>query len=225
MKMTRVSFVMADAAGVRETKKREKEARIRAAAIALIHEKGFDAMTTAEVARRAGIAAGTLFLYVESKEELLDLVFAGEIGAVADSALATLPPRMDIIGRLLHVYGALLEFYARDLELARLLVAGALLPGPRSRSSPLTVEFVERVARVIEDAQERKQLNRDCPPLELALHTFTLYVGAVLFVVNRYGTVTQACLMLRRGLELLFLGLRTGRGRWRLPVRPKRRKS
>jgi AcrR family transcriptional regulator len=208
--------------GIREQKKRDKEARIRAAALALLRERGFDGMKTDEVARRAGIATGTLFLYVKTKEELLDLVFAGEIGAVADSALTTMPARSDLLGKLLHVFGALLEYYARDLAIARVLVVGALVPGPRSRSAPLTTGFLQRLAAIIEDAQERGQIDRQAYPLELALHAFTLYVGAVLFVINGYGNVSEACLSLRRGLELLFLGLRTGRGKRRLY--PRRRK-
>jgi AcrR family transcriptional regulator len=205
-------------AGLRERKKRDKEARIRAAALALMREKGFAATTTAEVARKAGIATGTLFLYVKSKEELLDLVFSGEIGEVAERGLATLPHHADIVTKLLHVFRALYDYYARDLEISRVLLTSAVLPSERSRSAPLTMQFLARVGALIEEAQRRGELAGDAFPVELALFAFTLYVGGVMTIINRFGDVDAACQTLRRGLELLFRGLRPP------PKKPKKRR-
>lgn len=58
--------------------RRRKHARPRellAAALALFIEKGFDATRTEEIAERAGVSKGTLYLYFDSKEDLFnDLV-------------------------------------------------------------------------------------------------------------------------------------------------------
>jgi AcrR family transcriptional regulator len=62
-------------AGRREQNKQEKLARIAAAAKALFAAKGFAQTTTQEIAERAEIGAGTLFLYAKSKEDLLVMVF------------------------------------------------------------------------------------------------------------------------------------------------------
>ena len=56
---------------------RRKEARpgeLLAAALGLFVEKGFAATRVEEVARRAGVSKGTLFLYFPSKEELFKAV-------------------------------------------------------------------------------------------------------------------------------------------------------
>ncbi len=56
---------------------RRKDARpgeLLAAALDLFVEKGFAATTVQEVARRAGVSKGTLFLYFASKEELFKAV-------------------------------------------------------------------------------------------------------------------------------------------------------
>jgi TetR/AcrR family transcriptional regulator len=56
---------------------RRKDARpgeLLAAALDLFVEKGFAATRTEEVARRAGVSKGTLFLYFASKEELFKAV-------------------------------------------------------------------------------------------------------------------------------------------------------
>ena len=65
------------AATVRAKRERRKEARpgeLLAAALQLFVEKGFAATRAEEVARRAGVSKGTLFLYFSSKEELFKAV-------------------------------------------------------------------------------------------------------------------------------------------------------
>lgn len=62
---------------VRAKRERRKEARpgeLLAAALDLFVEKGFAATRSEEVAARAGVSKGTLFLYFPSKEELFKAV-------------------------------------------------------------------------------------------------------------------------------------------------------
>lgn len=62
---------------VRAKRERRKEARpgeLLAAALDLFVEKGFAATRVEEVAQRAGVSKGTLFLYFSSKEELFKAV-------------------------------------------------------------------------------------------------------------------------------------------------------
>ena len=65
------------ASGVRIKRERRKEARpgeLLAAALDLFVEKGYAATRVEEVAQRAGVSKGTLFLYFASKEELFKAV-------------------------------------------------------------------------------------------------------------------------------------------------------
>jgi len=62
---------------VQAKRERRKEARpgeLLAAALELFVEKGYAATRSEEVARRAGVSKGTLFLYFASKEELFKAV-------------------------------------------------------------------------------------------------------------------------------------------------------
>jgi AcrR family transcriptional regulator len=61
-------------AGRRERNKQQKLERIVAAATELFAERGVDEVTTQEIADKADIGAGTLFLYAKTKGELLLLV-------------------------------------------------------------------------------------------------------------------------------------------------------
>jgi len=72
------------------TRQRRKEARpheLLEAALELFVEKGFAATRAEEVAQRAGVSKGTLYLYYPSKEELLKAVIAHYLGArIANTA-------------------------------------------------------------------------------------------------------------------------------------------
>ncbi len=71
-------------------RRRRKEARpqeLLDAALALFVEKGFAATRAEEVAARAGVSKGTLYLYYPSKEELLKAVIAHYLSArIAEGA-------------------------------------------------------------------------------------------------------------------------------------------
>jgi AcrR family transcriptional regulator len=197
---------------LRERSQAAKGERIRAAALALFKERGFEATTTREVADRASIAAGTLFLYVRNKEELLDFVFAGEIERVVDARWASLPRRGDLVTRLMHLFDGLYEFYARDLELARLLVRHAVL-ARQGGSTRLTYGFLGRLAELVAEARAAGQLGGTLDPGELAIHAFTLYLGGVFAIVNGVMARDAASAMALRALEVHFAGLRPTRKR------------
>jgi len=65
-------------------RRRRKDARpqeLLEAALAVFVEKGFTATRTEDVARRAGVSKGTLFLYYPSKQKLLEAVIAHYLSA------------------------------------------------------------------------------------------------------------------------------------------------
>ena len=53
----------------------EKEQKILDTALPLFVEKGFHGTSTAEIAKTAGVATGTLFHYFKTKEELIDRLY------------------------------------------------------------------------------------------------------------------------------------------------------
>jgi len=91
---------------LRERKKTAKQERILEAATGLFAEKGYEAVTTAEIAEAAEVGVGTLFRYAGSKAELLVAVMnsrfaegieaglseAAEGRAMAESIIAILRP-------------------------------------------------------------------------------------------------------------------------------------
>jgi AcrR family transcriptional regulator len=65
----------------RDTLKREQ---VVAAAIAILDEEGYDALSMRRLAQRLGATAPTLYWHVRNREELLDLVADKVVGEVLD---------------------------------------------------------------------------------------------------------------------------------------------
>jgi AcrR family transcriptional regulator len=163
----------------RERNKQEKRAALLAAAHALFSRNGFAATTTAEIAARAGVGAGTLFLYFASKDDLLVAIFREEMDALVERAFATLPRRASLLAELLHVYGAMIVLHERDRELARAFVKEMLFVRPQNRDA--VFEFIEgldaRVAERIALRQRRGELDASVPPILAAENFFALYIA------------------------------------------------
>jgi AcrR family transcriptional regulator len=92
-------------------RQRRKEARpqeLLDAALELFAEKGFAATRSEEVAARAGVAKGTLYLYYPSKEELLKAIISQrlqtEIAAGAEQVQQFIGPTSALLTDILTVW-------------------------------------------------------------------------------------------------------------------------
>ena len=163
----------------RERNKQQKRAALLAAARVLFARRGFAETTTAQIAERAGVGAGTLFLYFASKHDLLVAIFRADMDAVVERAFATLPRRTALLAELMHVYGAMIALHARDPELARAFVKEMLFVS--SRDSARVFAFIDalnaRVAARIALRQARGELAADAPAGLVAENLFALYIA------------------------------------------------
>jgi AcrR family transcriptional regulator len=196
--------------GLRERQKRDKTERLRRAAWELFVERGYDATSTREIAERAGVATGTLFLYARDKADLLFLVFEHRLAEAVDEAFATLPEDLPLVEQLRHLFRACFAMYAKSPAVARRFVAE--LPGadgPNAvRVNGLTLAFLQRVAALVERAGERGEVRRDVPPLFAAQTVFGLYFMALQSWLGGWDSLESAVeTTLAGSLRLLFDGL------------------
>ena len=165
------------ALGRRERNKLDKLTRIKHAARTLFASKGFATTTTREIAESADIGAGTLFLYCKTKEELLVLIFREEMGHTLDGAFATLQEKQSLLEQLLHVFDAVITYHEQNVELARIFVKELQFVEGRLRqeANAFLADWYERMAKLIERAQQRRELRTGVSPLPLARNCFALY--------------------------------------------------
>jgi AcrR family transcriptional regulator len=110
------------APGLRERNKIDKLQRIREAARAAFEEKGFDDATLREIARRAGVGLGTLFLYASDKRDLLFLLYTDALEAITARAFADVPEEGAFLDELVAIFDPYYRFFGEQPGLSRYLL-------------------------------------------------------------------------------------------------------
>jgi AcrR family transcriptional regulator len=105
--------------GLRELGKSERQRRIKEAAKAVFSEVGYDKATTREIAHRAHVSIGTIFVYARDKRDLLFLVINDELNPVADVARRELPDDKPVLDRLCVLARPWYHYFAANLTLGR----------------------------------------------------------------------------------------------------------
>ena len=98
-----------------------RRAQILEAAAALFAEKGYQRATVKEIAARAGVAPGTIYLYFENKRELLLAIADRLIAQPVDQTLAE-ASRMDAEGYIAAILRDRIRFARENRALLRALV-------------------------------------------------------------------------------------------------------
>ena len=119
-------MAMLDAAarpmGQRERNKIDKLRRIKDAARELFIAKGFDDTMTREIAIRAGVGLGTIFVYAANKRDLLFLIVNDELENITKEAEASISEQASLLENLLDVSRRHYEFFRRQPALSRLVL-------------------------------------------------------------------------------------------------------
>ncbi len=197
--------------GQREKNKLEKRERIRRAAWELFTTEGYEATTTKAVARRAGVAAGTVFLYASDKRDLLFLVMHDRLSEAVLGSFATLPRSARLEDQLLHVFRALFRMYGEHPAVASEFVRAHPVTGqgPNAQAvEALTMTFVFRIAQLVQAAAQRGEVDPAIEPTLAAQNLFGLYFAALFAWLSGYATLEAALDRgLRSSIELLMRGL------------------
>ena len=96
----------------RDLQKQDKRARILEAAVKVFAGHGFFNATIAQIAREAGVADGTIYLYFKSKDELLFVLFDEKMSQLLDEAKAQIAGQPDgpaQLTRFIHLHFELVE--------------------------------------------------------------------------------------------------------------------
>ena len=196
--------------GRREANKREKLARIRAAAADVFLRKGYEDATLREIAAAADVAFGTLFLYAKNKQDLLLLLFDEELPALTERAFKKATADMPFLDQLMTFFT---EFYAffnetpalsrdmmREITFTGGIVSARIWEGVRGTE--------EHVARLVARAQADDRVSWSIAP-SLAAHViFSLYRVEIRFCLDHpEPDVNGSLANLRQQFEVLFSGL------------------
>jgi TetR/AcrR family fatty acid metabolism transcriptional regulator len=143
----------------------EKPQQIIDAAVRVFARKGYFNSRVSDIAREAGIAAGTIYLYFKTKEDVLVTVFRekmAEFVATLWRAIASEPDAVAKIERLVHMHFEMLEGQPDMAEIVQI----ELRQGQKFFRGPATQEigaYFALIASVLEEGVASGRFRRDLP--------------------------------------------------------------
>nr|ART40133.1 K170 [uncultured bacterium] len=201
----------------REQNKRDKRRRIQSAARALFSKAGFENTTLREIARKAGVALGTISLYADDKRDLVLLIFSEEIAALIERAAKAPRKSQSLADQLTAFFGEFYKEYAREPTLYRMLLRENLFYG-RSTHSAAFKENVRRIIDCIEALivaqQKAGRMAAGVDPALVGRHFFFVFFAAVRWWITDDKPVAKDGIAdLRRLFRLTVSGVAPQRAR------------
>jgi TetR/AcrR family fatty acid metabolism transcriptional regulator len=187
----------------------DKRAAILRAAITVFADRGFFNAQVADVARAAGVAAGTVYLYFRSKDELLVSIFEMTMREAIDAGRAAVQGIDDPVERLRRIAHLHLERMGRDRDLA-VVFQVELRQSTKFMeqfSATQVREYLGILRDIIADGQARGRLRADVHPTLAAKVLFgALDEMATNWILSRrrYSLVSDADAV----LDLFFHGVK-----------------
>jgi AcrR family transcriptional regulator len=168
-------------AGRRERHRTETRDRLYRAALALFAERGFLETTVEDITEAADVGKGTFFNYFPTKEHIL-AEFGGQRTAAVERALqkarATNGPVLDVLRELV---GDAVGQADKSAALLRAIFAA------HASCTSVREELVKRMhlarrilTQIILLAQERGEIRRDIPAIDLARMTQRIFMGVTM---------------------------------------------
>jgi AcrR family transcriptional regulator len=197
--------------GLRERNKLDKLRRIKDAASELFIRKGYDDTTTREIAVRAGVGLGTIFVYAATKRDLLFLIVNDDLQRLVERAAATVRPERAILDNLLRIFQLHYRYFAQEPALSRLALRemSFYATGPEAKKFLKTRErLVALITEIVRIAIDRKAISSTESPSLIAQVIFSIYnVEIRHWLSSDELNLRRGLNALRRQLKLLMSGL------------------
>src|SRR5580692_10452686 len=144
----------------------DKRERILGAAVHVFADKGFYATRVSEVAKAAGVADGTIYLYFRSKDEILVSLFEDRVERLLAFLHTELPASStasEKLQRIIELQLGLLEG-ERDLAEVITVILRQSTKLMKHYAAPKFTAYLDAIARVVAEGQAAGELRGDVSP-------------------------------------------------------------
>ncbi len=145
---------------------RDKRDRILKAAVKVFAKNGFHATRVSEVAKAAGVADGTIYLYFKSKEELLVSLFEDRVEKLLAFMRESLPKQKSAPERLRAVIDMQLGLLEGERDLAE-VVTVIIRQSTRLMkefAAPQFLAYLDAIAKIVQEGQAAGDFRTDVSP-------------------------------------------------------------
>jgi len=154
--------------------KGDKRERILRASEVVFAKHGFYNARVAEIAREAGVADGTIYLYFKSKDDLLYSLFESRMALVNGALAEAMGAHQDPRDRVLAFIRTYLSLVAQQPEVAEVLTVELRQSSKfmKEYANPRFGEFLKLLAQTIAEGQKSGAFVADPPAPLLARAVF-----------------------------------------------------
>ena len=144
----------------------DKRARILDAAVKVFAERGFHSATVAEIARGAGVADGTIYLYFKGKDDLLLRLFDEKMTELLAQARAAVQKESTAPGKLRRFIQLHLALVERNPDLASVLIVELRQSAQflKAADRQKLAAYVDLIAEVVREGQQSGELDGNVSP-------------------------------------------------------------
>jgi AcrR family transcriptional regulator len=195
--------------GKREENKQRKLAKIAKAAKQVFSKKGFDVATMQEIAKLAGVATGTLFLYADNKRDIAYLAMADDFNQAVVVA-STLPTNEAYVDQIVACWRPYFVMHNANPEMAKIILSEFLFFAGKQarRHGEGVVAMKSEATRRAVLCQQRGELTGTVLAAEIADLAYYLFQGVVRrWVQGGAIDVSEGLAMFHRALSLGLAGL------------------
>lgn len=163
-----------DSADANEPATPDKRERILRAAIKVFAKNGFYATRVSEIAKAAGVADGTIYLYFKNKDDVLISIFEQGIQALLGILQEVAASDMPVEQRLKHIIQLQLGLLEDQRDLAEVITVNLRQSSTllKQYATPLFNEYIEALASIVHDGQMRGVFRKDLNPRVVARSLF-----------------------------------------------------
>jgi TetR/AcrR family fatty acid metabolism transcriptional regulator len=160
----------------------DKRERILRAAVKVFAKNGFHATRVSEVAKAAGVADGTIYLYFKSKDELLVSLFEDRVTKLLTFMKDDLPKDASAPDRLRRVVEMQLGLLEGERDLAEVVtvILRQSTKLMKEYAAPSFTAYLDAIARIVADGQAAGDFRGDVSPHLAARATFGALDGIAL---------------------------------------------
>jgi TetR/AcrR family fatty acid metabolism transcriptional regulator len=144
----------------------EKYHRIIKAATKIFAEKGFFQSKISEIAREARVAAGTVYLYFESKDDILISLFEEQMKSVLDNMTVQVSRQTDPVKKLEKFALTHLQLIEQNKDMAEIIQVELRQSGRfmKEYKNEKFAQYLDLISDIIREGQEKGVFKKDIIP-------------------------------------------------------------
>lgn len=148
----------------------DKRERILRAAIKVFARKGFYATRVSEIAKAAGVADGTIYLYFKNKDDVLIRIFEDRLTKLLDYLKQETADIHGVEARLRRIVELQLGLLEGQRDLAEVITVNLRQSSRllKQYAAPLFNQYLEFIASIFAKGQEDGVIRKDVHPFVLA---------------------------------------------------------